>query len=296
MVSAHARGWQSVTDAAVFEIAGTSRLTKDEMPSGEKIKIKRDEIVNEIRNGNRELTVSFLESPEASHVNIASDFHHLLEVNEDAIPAAEAFFASLIMGARTAFETLAADLWVACLNANPLLGFVALGAEITADDDEQERDRKYKTKYPLNLHLLKDCDFNLKKSMGTVLRKKWDFARREKAVEAYHKVFDDASKPNPFLISPKETIDGIFWNTNMSWLIALRNALIHSGGKVDSEFKNSVANHPILKACEVGEPIPLDGQLISPLIEQASKCGQELIEFVSKWLKAYDLRNAKLNS
>src|SRR5688572_9107867 len=103
----------------------------------------------------------------------------------------KALMGAVILGMWTAFETLAADLWVECLNARPRLGFIALDADPSPEDDDATLDRKRNAKCPVPVWLFRDRSLDLNKSMGTILReqRRWDFGRRDRAADAYLKVF-----------------------------------------------------------------------------------------------------------
>jgi hypothetical protein len=189
-------------------------------------------------------------------------------------PAIEAVLHSVVIGAWTAYETMAADLWESCLNARPRLGFVALDAEPSPLDDEEKTERKQKVKYSLPVKLLRKWDYNLKNRMGSLLRGKWDFSRRDQAADAYRKAF---GKDN-------DTLNNIIDDINIRWLNATRNVLVHRAGEADAEFVKLVATHPILGTIKETELVKLDGKLVRELIEVAANKGVQLLQFVDNWL------------
>ena len=137
-----------------------------------------------------------------------------------------------------------------------------------------KRSRSAKKKITFHAQRLLQYDFNLKHVMGSLLRKKWDFGRRDEAQEAYQVVFgmDKAAK---------DEMRDIFRNRDLQSIAALRNALVHRGGIADDEFTSLVKQHPTLNAIEAGKPIPLDGSLIAPLVENAKEHGLRLLNFVN---------------
>jgi hypothetical protein len=193
--------------------------------------------------------------------------------NEGTYLALEGLLSSMIIGAWGAFETLATDLWIAALNANPKLGIRALGAEPKSSDDDSEKRRKAKIKYGFPIQRLHGYDYNLKNSMGSLLRGKWDFGRRDETCDAYKAAF--GARP-----TDASEVDSIFENTELRWLAALRNALVHRGGLADEGFLSLVEQHPTLNKSETDKPIKLDGSLAKPLIESAIDCSSKLLAFV----------------
>jgi hypothetical protein len=195
--------------------------------------------------------------------------------NEGMLIALEGLLSSVIVGAWTAFEALATDLWVAALNANPKLGVRALGAEVKPNDDDSEKRRKAKIKQAFPIQRLHKHDYKIKNAMGSLLRdsKKWDFGRRDETCDAYKAAFGVKA-------SDSSELDSIFDHLELQWLAALRNAFIHRGGIADESFLSLVEQHPTLKKSQLDKPIKLDGQLAKPLIEIAATCGAKLISFV----------------
>jgi hypothetical protein len=131
--------------------------------------------------------------------------------------AIDGIMASMVIGAWTAFETLAGDLWENALNTSPKLGIRALDAEPSPNDDEATTQAKRKRKITFPARLLYKYHFSIKHRMGTILREKWKFTRRKEADEAYTKVFGETP---------------IFRDQNLRWLSALRNVLVGSGGEL----------------------------------------------------------------
>jgi hypothetical protein len=184
-------------------------------------------------------------------------------------------FSSMIIGAWTAFEALAEDLWVACVNGNLRLAFIALDAEPSQGDSDQDVERKHRVKFSLPLRFLQKPDFDIKAQMGTVLRSKWNFDRKDEAADAYLKIFREKGKE----------LKEIFESNDLRWLSAVRNVLIHNGGVADEEFLKLVKNHDRLKDVTPGTEIPLDGALTAELVSAASVKGKALIDLIDDWIK-----------
>lgn len=182
---------------------------------------------------------------------------------------------SNIVAVWTAFETLSRDLWEACLNARPKLGFVALGADSQPGDTVQDREQKRKIKYPLSVRMLEKWDYNLKNRMGTLLMKKWDFSKRDEACEAYIKVFGKKTK---------QEFEELFFNADLIYLSALRNSIVHRACLADQEFCAIMSNHKTFSHIKEGEPIPLDGAVCDGLSRACCESGIRLLKWVDAWL------------
>jgi|SRR5579864_5387252 len=202
------------------------------------------------------------------------------EVEGKLALAVESIMQSQIIGTWTAIETLMGDLWVKTLNLKPELGIRAMGAEISPDDTDHVKDQKEKIRreYPIPSWMARQPGFDLDKSMGTLLRDKWKFSKRNEAEEAYLKAFGRTER---------ESLKAILRSDDIQWIAATRNALVHNAGRADAEFVASVKRHPVLNQVKEGEEIPLNGELVGSLIGNANKRAVELVMFVSKWLEKH---------
>jgi hypothetical protein len=186
-------------------------------------------------------------------------------------------FEVALVTAWTAFESLAADLWIAALNARPILGFIAIGAEPLPGDDENERERKRKSKLQIPTWIIREPEFTVDRNMGRILEamNKWDFARRDQAKDAYAIVFHEH----------KARITKIFDDKALRWLTAARNMIVHNAGNADKEFLKLVKDHSQLSSAKIGEWVPIDARTVRDLFTASFKQGQELIDFVDDWMK-----------
>jgi hypothetical protein len=189
--------------------------------------------------------------------------------------AIDSICSSMVINAWTAFEVLAEDLWVQCLNARPRLGFIAMDAEPETNDDPAtlEKKRRVEFKYPADL--LRIPGFDPMKQMGTVLSNKWGFDRTDGAKEAYLKAFKNCASE----------IKSIFEHPELRYLAKVRNVYVHNGGKADKEFVQSVREHPRLSAFQENQIIELDGTLVVELVSASIRRSKALIAFVDKWIK-----------
>jgi hypothetical protein len=198
-------------------------------------------------------------------------------LSDEVKPAYETLMHTMIVMAWTAFEVLAEDLWVTCLNARPRLGFIALDAEPDPGDTEAEAERKKNRKVAFPAWMLRVPEFDSQKCMGTALREmgKWDFANRMKAGEAYSKVFRDSATD----------LDAFFGSDDLRWVAAIRNTLVHNAGIADAEFVKLAKRHPTLGAVKENQAIPIDGMLMLETLRAACIHGVGLIRWVDEWMK-----------
>jgi hypothetical protein len=111
--------------------------------------------------------------------------------------------------------------------------------------------------------------------MGTLLKTKWDFARRNETLDAYLKVFGKESR---------NELTAIFRNPELNWFAAVRNVLVHNAGVADAEFTKRVAKHPELGKLREGQEVVVDGVLCQSFLRVWTQCANSLIVFVDEWL------------
>ncbi len=212
--------------------------------------------------------------------DVTPELDHLLQwrATGGAVLGAYSMLSAIAIGAWTAFEALAGDLWEDALNGYPILGARALNAEPDLDNDsDEEAEKKRKVKFTVPVWMLESYDYNLKHVQGTILRtvRQWDFAKREKAHDAYRKTFCHG-KDDP----RQQTLSGIFEDAKLRWLGALRNVLVHHGGRATDEFLRSTKGHAVFAKVGQGEQVPLDGKIVADLVENSIQCGMRLVRFV----------------
>jgi hypothetical protein len=191
-------------------------------------------------------------------------------------PGVEAILMAQIVLAWTAYEVLSEDLWVAALNARPRLGFIAINAELKEGEPIKDREEKLKKKFQIPVWILeRDPNFQLQTGMGTLLKEKCDFGRREEAEEAYQTVF----------YKDKNKLNTIIGDGKLGWVAAVRNCIVHEAGKATRQFESLTSLHPELNQIRVGNPIPMNGNRASELVSVVIEKGTALIDFVDSWIK-----------
>ena len=162
---------------------------------------------------------------------------------------------------------------------------MALNAEPDPDEPETDDEKKRAIKFPLPAYLLKEFDYNIKNRMGTIIKsqKRWDFSDRRSASDAYKKAFCQNGKRQAKEDRKRaEDVTRIFDDDKLKWLNALRNVLVHNGGRADQKFLSQIKGNATFAATAIDTHVHLDGEIIGDLVENSIKCGQQLIAFVAQ--------------
>jgi len=118
----------------------------------------------------------------------------------------------------TAFECLAGDLWAISLNHATTLGHRTLTSIVSEDTEDSSLSRRH-----IDVGLAARYGFDLRRSLGTILRPKFDFSSFEGVMVAYKKAFGTCGELENFSDVLKE-------------LEQLRHLIVHRGGVADSKF------------------------------------------------------------
>lgn len=119
----------------------------------------------------------------------------------------------------TAFECLAGDLWVASLNHATKLGQRILSSIPHDDAEKFGLSRRH-----IDVGLAARYGFDLRRSLGTVLRSKFDFSSVDGIEVAYKQAFG--------IVSPLHETDC----ATLSELEQVRHLIVHRGGVADDKF------------------------------------------------------------
>lgn len=198
-----------------------------------------------------------------------SAIEHMNKNSENKLfrPGLEAWMSAQIVGAWTAFETLAGDLWEAALNSHP-----AGLSELKGPRSDGAGDGK---SVPLNI--LQQFKFDLSKSMGTVLKQKYSFDRLENIRDHYFNAF----------YRDNDRIEAILNNKAIDALSSTRHLIVHRSSIVDQRYLNRSKNLPAAPQALVGQPILLDGETIVCLVDPVLQLGRDLIMAVDDWLVSH---------
>ncbi len=166
-----------------------------------------------------------------------------------------------VSGSWTAIECLATDLWVASLNEEPLL----VGQTAISSLDPQEAGELTSKHIPVGLAARHG--FDLRRSLGTVLRTKFDFTGVSGIQKAY-KVF----VPND------EFIEKVLAQPELSEMEATRHVIVHRAGKVDEDYRKRTGSD-----LPVGTVLNITVSQAERFCELSARSGTGLLAFVNDW-------------
>jgi hypothetical protein len=218
----------------------------------------------------------------------------------------DAWLSALLLGTWTAFETLAGDLWVASVNAQPqyLAGLTgaadridgAAGAkpepekagraaddengEKSADDDPCEPFGDKKVALGLMCKLTRG-DYDLHSKMGHLLveTERVKFTSLKSIREAYSLAFSEKVKR-----ARTHRIDAALAAPSLNALSAVRNLIVHKAGVADAAYVEDRKVAPTAPVLKEKEAIQLNGETCRILVEPVIKASVELVKAVDSWL------------
>jgi hypothetical protein len=197
-----------------------------------------------------------------------------------------------IIGAWTAFEALAGDLWEVALNLHPrkLASLVGKSKRIAQtagrdkwsdDDDESEDGETSPDKQgdekvvPLKrIHDITFGTFNLEQRMGTLLKKRFKFTSLHGIRKAYSSAFAER----------KDLIDKALSRKSLDAISLVRNLLVHKGGRADDAYLREAKGVPGTPELTAGQEIKLTGGVSHALINPAILAGVDLLKAVDEWV------------
>lgn len=187
-------------------------------------------------------------------------------------------FSNVIIGAWTAFESLATDLWIAAVNLRPKsLGLKALKAQRKGQEAATENQQAKGKPHTLPVDLMAKYEFDLKDRLGYFLWREryFDFNNLHQLRATYKAAFDEAEK---WFSDPL--------HEDLAILEAMRHVLVHRGGRVDQFFIDRVTRHPVLSTLKLDDRVEtlINGQITAASAELAMVCGLKLTDVVDNWL------------
>ncbi|MEE8171124.1 MAG: hypothetical protein V3T70_11315, partial [Phycisphaerae bacterium] len=163
----------------------------------------------------------------------------------------------------TAFECVAKDTWVACLDA----GNTTAGHRAIRSLSNKDAVGGLAAKH-INIEMLAKHNFDIRNRLGTVLADKFDFTGMDGIRRAYRSAFAQNASELGFL----DVAD-------LDQLQSYRNLIVHRGGIADEAFTKRTAT-----SLAVGDRVVLSGDLVAAFVESAVRSGVELLKFADCWL------------
>jgi hypothetical protein len=158
-----------------------------------------------------------------------------------------------------AFECLAEDLWTSSLNQETKLGHQALNSIPNEDKDSSGLSRRQ-----IDVGLAARDGFDLRKSLGTILKSKFDFGKFDGVRSAYKQVFKTYGELDNF--------------PHLRELEQVRHLIVHRGGVADDRFIRLTK----IKA-RPGKPLSLTTtQVANYMISVTLGCAS-LLKIVDEW-------------
>jgi hypothetical protein len=214
---------------------------------------------------------------------------------EDPVSGIEGILAALLTGTWTAFETMAGDLWVAALNAQPeglaqLTGRPARIAKLageTSRGDEDDLSGAESTVGPdeskvvrLNdIQALTHGDYDIRHKMGSLLRGRFKFVTLSGIRQAYSAAFSEQEQN-----ARTASIDSALANKALDAMSIVRNIIIHKAMVADQEYVRKAKRCPLAPQIQAGDRLQLDGVICCTLISPVVAASVGLIKAVDTWL------------
>lgn len=195
-----------------------------------------------------------------------SNVEQLAENNIGMQRSLEALMTSIILESWLFFEALCSDLWVSAVDN----GTKEISNRIGSFGGWNNPDENIKPQDAGNL------EFDARTNFGSFLREigKVAFTKLRDIKRFYTAAFG-------------ESVAKVFDQASGGWIHALaatRNCILHSGGMVDGHFKRAVERFPELRALNIRQEIPLDGELVTKLRDASAETGLALIQHVDAML------------
>jgi hypothetical protein len=206
--------------------------------------------------------------------------------------ATTAIFEAVILGSWTAFEVLASDLWVECLNSRPkglselsgkdnriekqaILRTSRNQQELAGTSrNQQEQDTSLSLKLN-DLYRMTEGTYDLSTRMGTLLKEKFRFASLVGIRQAYSAAFS---------FHP-DRIDIALKSSCLDHLSIVRNLIVHKSCKADEKFVKESKDFTDFPRLAVGDTLKLDGRSVTALIQPAFECCNALIKAVDTYIQ-----------
>lgn len=174
--------------------------------------------------------------------------------------AIDAMLDTVAINVWTACEVFMGDLWERALNCHPM-PLARLDASKANSADARSKS--------VDLEAIAEHGFNIKRKMGTILRKRADFKKLAQARDAYKQAF-----------ASKDVHDAMA-DPSLDDLSQLRHVIVHSRGIVDEDFRNKCRSGH-LKALPLNRRLQLTGRIVSDTAGGAVSAMLKLVHEVDK--------------
>jgi hypothetical protein len=193
----------------------------------------------------------------------------------------QSLFSSVLIGAWTAFEALATDLWIKAVNQRPMsLGLKAIKAPRRQQSEaETEAEPKQKPQ-TVKVDMLAKYEFDLKDRLGYILwrERQFDFNTLAAIRYAYKVVFGKDGE---------SWFSGDLYEKYLPTLEALRHVLVHRAGRIDQFFLDRVKHIPSYAMLSKDSKLHIEADSVKGNCELAFTSGLHLLDNVDQWLQGH---------
>jgi len=206
----------------------------------------------------------------------------------DANSAIGALMSGMLVSSWTLFEACVTDAWTDAVNGRPKsLARLALDASVADDDgmaldtESVEIPKAGKALRPrgISAERLRQWNytygFSIGDKVGSLVR--WErrgaFNRLD-GLRAYYRLTFGKPADDEFAKHYDQ----------LAILEALRNVIVHRGGKIDQPFLDRVSRTQSLAGLGIGDDVPIDGAMFSEKANAAAIASVSLLKFVDNWL------------
>ncbi len=199
-----------------------------------------------------------------------------------------------IVACWTAFETLAGDLWVAAVNAQPsplamLSGSrtrISKGKGKRSDEakfspDESNAPQDDKEVSLSDIMRLSRGTYDISHCMGSLLKRRFKFTSLSGIRRAYGAAFDPKRQREL-----TEVLDGVLADSSFDALSAVRNLIVHKSGVADDDYLEDMKSAPAAPKLTIGQRLSVSGRLVCDLIGPVTKQSVALLRAVDAWVAA----------
>lgn len=188
----------------------------------------------------------------------------VLETDSGVRNSMDALFASIVTSAWSAFEGLAADAWVACINGGPVK--MRQRAMLEAIRPEGHSPKK----------AMSDVESDPMLDMGRFLieSRSISFQSLQAIKDAFKLILGDDGIEK--IINKDEYLKA---------LSAVRNIIIHRQGRADSKFFRETQQFPEFRGYKTNDLVLLDGEIVKTLRDSAAYVAMALLEDLDEIIK-----------
>jgi hypothetical protein len=202
----------------------------------------------------------------------------LLPLDVPLADSTKAILFAVVIGAWTAFETLASDAWIGAYDALPREAKRQCGDQLRIQNrmkpnpDGQTSGKKKAEKFQDNTGLSGE---------ELVSEKEIWFSKLEWTRHHYCRLFSEKLR-----FCETDSIDRVLADIRLDGVNLVRNLLIHKFGIADDKYVRDSKLYPLAPQLELGASLALDGVSASEFVSVVTELGTKLAKAVDAWTQA----------